>query len=275
MAQHLMHPREHDKTRKCFGRGRTGDQQIHVADGLATPAHTAGDSHLLHSGQFGQVGGHFLGLIFCEVEQETPGAAAILLDAPEYFLFELGAHAGQGAQLLLFADTLQVVHRAHAEMFDQQRDALGPQPLDLQKLKRGGRVFFEQLIASLEGPTQQQFSNDGRNAFANARNVGQFAFGVTRNVGNSLRQAFDGSCGVSIAADPERIFRPDLHEVRRFRKDSRDLYVLHLSLSIFALMGGSLGRCDLTWGVLLGVARNEARALPSRPREPLLRSPFG
>src|SRR5205807_3552777 len=78
-----------------------------------------------------------------------------LHDALPIFLFELRAHSGQVAQLLVEAEALELINGADVIVLEEERDALGAESLDFQQVQAGGRVFLEQLVARSEEHTSE------------------------------------------------------------------------------------------------------------------------
>ena len=93
-------------------------------------------------------------------QQKAAGALPILRDGAQDLLLQLRAHARQHAQLLLLAEALQFVDGADVEVLEDQRDALGPEPLDLEELERGRRKFRQQHVAPLAGAALQRSPPD-------------------------------------------------------------------------------------------------------------------
>ena len=107
---------------------------------------------------------------------------AVLRDGTEHLLFELGAHARQHAQLLLAAEPLQLVDGADAVVLEDEGDALGAEPLNLEEFERGGRKLLQQQVAPLAGAAFDDLGQHRGEPFADAGDVGDFAFGVAQNV---------------------------------------------------------------------------------------------
>ena len=73
----------------------------------------------------------------------------------------------------------------------EQGDALGAEPLDLQQLERGSRIFREHLVATVEGAALADFDEHAGDSFADSGDFGDFAIRVAEYVGNPLGMAFD------------------------------------------------------------------------------------
>ena len=112
-------------------------------------------------------------------------------------------------------------------MLEQQRDALRPQPLDLEEFQRGRRELLQQQIAALAGTASHDFFQNDREAFADAGDVGDLALRVFEDVFDPFGMAFDSGCAVAVAADAERIFAGDLHQIGGFPEDAGYLLVFH------------------------------------------------
>ena len=93
-------------------------------------------------------------------------------DPAQNFLFELRAHARQRAQLLVFAKLLQFIDGADLKMFEEQRDTLRPQSLDLQKIERGGRKLQQQFIAAIAAAALVDLRQHRGESFADTRHIG-------------------------------------------------------------------------------------------------------
>ena len=106
-------------------------------------------------------------------------------------------------------------------MFEQQADALRAEALDFQKLERGCGIFFEHLVAPLEAAALLDLGKNGRDAFADAGDVGDFALGVFKNRRDLFGMPFDHAGGVAVAADAERILAGDFHQVGGFVEEVR------------------------------------------------------
>ncbi len=130
-------------------------------------------------------------------------------------------------------------------MLKNQRDALWPQALDLEKLERGGRKFLEQRIAALARAAFHDIRDDSREAFPDARNVRNLAVRIAQNIVNALGITFDSRRAVAIAADAEGILPGDLHQVSRLPQHARNFAILHLALESIVRSGA--GR-TMAWG---------------------------
>ena len=144
----------------------------------------------------------------------------MLRDAAQDFLFELRAHARQLAQLLVAAQLFEFVHRRDLEVLEQQRDALRPESLDLEKFERRRREFLQQLIALVEAALRFDLLQHRGETFADAGNIGDFPLRIRQNGGDAFGIAFDRRSAVAVAADAKAIFARDLHQVGGFREDS-------------------------------------------------------
>ncbi len=111
-------------------------------------------------------------------------------------------------------------------MLQDERDAFGPEALNLQEFDRGGREFLQQQIAALAGAMIDDLVQHHRQPFADARDVGDFAGRVGEDIGDTLRIAFHRGGAVAIAADAKPILGGDLHQVRRLPQHARDFLVL-------------------------------------------------
>ena len=98
--------------------------------------------------------------------ESCPGTLPICGDRTQHFLFELGAHARQLAQLLVAAETLQLIDGADAVVLEDERNAFGSQTLDLQEFKSGGRKFLQQHIAAVTGTRLNDLANNLGETFA-------------------------------------------------------------------------------------------------------------
>jgi len=93
---------------------------------------------------------------------------------------------------LLIADALQFVDGGDLVVLVDQRDTLRAQALDLEKLQKRGRELRQQRIALFKRSALGKFRNHAGQAFAHARNLGDFALGVREDIVHALRVAFDG-----------------------------------------------------------------------------------
>jgi hypothetical protein len=161
--------------------------------------------------------------------QIPPRAPAIVGDRPQHLLLELRAHARQIAQLLLDAELLELVDRSRRVVLEDERDALGPEPLNLQKFERARREFLEQLVAPLVGSPLDDLGDNHGQAFADALDLGDLAVGIAEDVDDAFGEAFDGGGAVAIAADAEAVVPIDLHEVGSLPEDARDFLILQVA----------------------------------------------
>ncbi len=108
----------------------TSGEQIQIADSLLAAPQTPRRRDLLETAAFGEVWNYLIGRSLAEAHQESARALPVLRDRLQNLLFELRAHARQFAQLLLFADPLQIIDGCDFMVFPQQGDAFGPESLD-------------------------------------------------------------------------------------------------------------------------------------------------
>ena len=149
-AEHFMHARMRDESVQRTGRSGTGDEKIQIADGFLAPPHASRGADFFEALALGEIGHQLVRHAMAEIETISPRALFILRDGAQNFLFKLRAHARQIPQLLFPANAFQIVDAGHLEMLEQQRDALGTQPLDFQQLQAGDGERFEQFVADRE-----------------------------------------------------------------------------------------------------------------------------
>ena len=210
-----------------FGRLWPGDQQVEVADCILAAPQAAGSRDLIQAAGFRQIRNQFVGGFLAEAQQESAGALAVLRDGFEDLLLKFRAHARKLAQFLLLADPFQIVDGGHFVMLVKQRDALRSQALDAQQLEQGSRVLLEQMIALLKCSALADFLENRRDAFTNAGDIGDLAFGIAQDIVNAFRIAFYGGRGVAIAADAKAILGANFHQVGYFGKQPRDFTIFH------------------------------------------------
>src|ERR1019366_7112118 len=144
------------------------------------------------------------------------------------------------AQFVLLAEALQFVDGRDAEVLEDERDALGAEALDLEELERRGREFCEQQVAALAGAAFFDFRQHVGEALADSRNVGDLALGVAQDIHDALRVAFHGGSAVAIAANAERIFASDLHQIGGFPEHARDFLILQTGF-LHPIVSGQVG----------------------------------
>ena len=112
-------------------------------------------------------------------------------------------------------------------MFEQQRDALRPESLDLQELQRGRpETSAAARRACRTDRARSSFLQHGGEAFADAGHIGDLAFGIVQDVGDAFRITFDGGRAVAVAADAEAVFAGDLHQIGGFIQQACEFAVL-------------------------------------------------
>src|SRR5947209_1234647 len=87
----------------------SGCKQVQIADRVLTPAQASSSGDLLQPAGFRKILDQFGPNAVTEAQQKSSRALPVLRDRSQHLLFELGAHARQFAQFLLFADALQIV----------------------------------------------------------------------------------------------------------------------------------------------------------------------
>ena len=117
----------------------------------------------------------------------------------------------------------------------------GPEALDLEQLEQRGRELRQQRVALFERAALGELLEHAGDAFADARNFGDFALGVGKNVVDALGIAFDGRSGVAIGADAKAVFAGNLHQVRGLGEHAREFTIFHVGpgLTIVPSMCGS------------------------------------
>src|SRR5690606_26159494 len=119
-----------------------------------------------------QVLQQLLGYTAGETEKVSPRTAAVLLDRTQHFLFELRSHTRECPKLLLAAEAFQIIDGVNFEVLEQDGDALGSEPLNLQKLEGAGGIFLEKLIAFIEGSALKDLRDNCGDSFADSGDVG-------------------------------------------------------------------------------------------------------
>ena len=87
-------------------------------------------------------------------------------------------------------------------------------------------VFLQQLDVSSKATLLEEFLQVVEHAFANTGNLKNL-LGVRDQVGDALRQVFDGLRGVPIGANAERILPIDFEQVGSFVQQVGDGLVIH------------------------------------------------
>ena len=100
-----------------------------------------------------------------------------------------------------------------------------PEPLDLQKLERGGGKLEQQFIALVATAVRFDLLQHCREPLADPRNIGDLALRVCENVGDALRIAFDRGRAIAIAADAKAVFARDLHQVGGLVENPREFAI--------------------------------------------------
>src|ERR1700729_2663186 len=148
-----MRLRMRDETLQGIRRAGTGREQIQIADGIFPAPQAPRRCNLLEAAAFGKIGNYLISRSLAEAHQESSGPLAVLLDRLQNLLFELRAHAWQFAQLLLFADPLQIVDGRYLMMFPEQGDAFGAESLDSEQFENRRWELLQQQITLIEGST--------------------------------------------------------------------------------------------------------------------------
>ena len=134
---------------------------------------------------------------------------------------------GQHAELLLAAQLLQLIDPAAAVVLVNERDALGPQPLDLEQLQRAGGELLQQLIAPLAGAAREDLADGPGQTFADAGDLRDLAGGIPQHILHAFGVAFNGAGAVAVTADAEGVLAGDFHEIGRLPEHARYLFVFH------------------------------------------------
>jgi len=240
--EHFTHAR---MRRHALQHGRgiaTGDQKVHVADGFFPAPQAARNLDLLQPLDCAHVLHHFPRGVVGEVEQESATVFPKLSDPAQNFLFELRAHARQRAQLLVLAELFKLVDGPNLKVFKQQRDALRPQPLDLQEIESCGRELLKEFVAALATAAFIDLRQHGREALADAGNVGDLRVGIRQDIGDSLGIALDRGSAIAIAADAKSVVARDLHQIGRLVKDARVIGIFQALYSLASWFGCSIAR---------------------------------
>ena len=113
--------------------GLARNQDVEIADGLASAAQRSRGSYFFYPGIIAEVLDDLIGLLFGSVEQEAAGNAAIVLDGLEQFLFLLLAHAREFADLSLFGQPGHAIDIAHLIALQIRAMVFGPRPWILSR----------------------------------------------------------------------------------------------------------------------------------------------
>src|ERR1700733_4330439 len=203
------------------GAGGTGDENVEVANGFATPAQRSGGRNLVDSRIFLEICGEFFGFGLGGVDEEGAADAAIVLDGLEQLGLVLFPHARQLANFSFarqFRDALYVTDFVGAP---DQGDGLRPQALNLQQLQHRGMIFLEQFGLNGEFAVAEKFLQVPEHAFADAGNR-ENLFGIDEKCLDGLRAVLDRLGGVAVGADAERILPIDFEQVGGFIKNVGD-----------------------------------------------------
>ncbi len=206
--------------------GLARNQDIEVADGLASTAQRSGGSYFFHARIFAEVLDDLFGLLFGGIEQKAAGDAAIVFDRFQQLLFLFRPHARELAYLSFpgqFGHALGVAHLVGAP---DEGDGLRAQALDLEQVEHRGVILLEQFCVQREFSLFEHFLQVQQHAFADAGD-GEHFLGIVDQVGNLLRLGLDGFGGVAIRADAEGILAVDFEQVGGFVQDAGNGLIVH------------------------------------------------
>jgi hypothetical protein len=136
------------------------------------------------------------------------------------------AHARQFADLAFAGEFFYAINVTDLVGAPDERNRFRSQPLDLQQLKHGGVIFFEQFGLHTEAAIFEEFLQVQQHAFADAGD-GENFLGFADDVFDLLGEVFDGLGGVAVGANAEGIGRIDFEQVGGFVEDRGDGFVVH------------------------------------------------
>ena len=160
------------------------------------------------------------------VEQETAADAAIVFDGFQQLLLVLFAHARQFANLSFARQFFDSVEIADLVGAPDQRDRLRTEALNLEQFEHRRAIFFQQFGVDLDGALLEKMLQIGEHAFANAGH-GEKLLGLVDQIGDLLRQRFNGLGGVAIGTNAEGVLAVDFEQVGSFVENSGDGFVVH------------------------------------------------
>ena len=154
---------------------------------------------------------------------------------------ELFPHARELGEMACLGSGFETVDVTDLAGRPDQRHGLRPHARQPQKLKHGGLVLLQQLLAQRYGAGRQQRHDIGCHAFADAGNVQKlFRFGNQRGELRCLLLYRFG--GAPVRADAKRIGGVDLEEGGGFVQQAGDRNVVHERALRTAVIARSLSQ---------------------------------
>src|SRR5262249_18517966 len=155
-------------------------------------------------GKLPYVFSQLIGFGLRDIDKESSAYAPVVCNGLEQFGFMLLAHAGEFANLTLFGEFLHSIDIADLVRAPDQRDSLGTQSLDLQKLQHRRVIFIEQLFLQRELAFRKQLTQIFQHALANAWDREDLLF-VRDDVANRFRVVFYCLSGVAVRTDAKGV----------------------------------------------------------------------
>ena len=113
----------------------------------------------------------------------------------------------------------------------------GPRPWILRNSSAARRELLQQQIAALAGTGRHDLFQHERQPLPMPGISVTLRSGIFEDVFDPLGMAFDSGGAVAIAADAERIFAGDLHQIGGLPEDAGDLLVLQAESPVTIVMG--------------------------------------
>ncbi len=220
--------------------GRSGEEKVQVAHGLAAAPQGARRGHAFHAGKRRQILSNPLGCRFGGAQQKAPAVLAVFLDAFAQFADLLFAEAGQGSEAALVECCSQFIDGGHAERFPHQGHRFGTHAGQLQQLEHARAITLQQFVAQLQAAAFFNLNNVRGHPLADARDSEQ-PLGLTAQRGKLHGAAFHRLCRVAVGANPERVAVADFQKIGGLAEQLRNAAIVQVP----CLMGsaGQVWRC--------------------------------
>ena len=202
------------------------DQDVEIADGVASAAQGTGRSYFFHAGILAKMLDNFFRLLFGRVEEKASGDATVVFDGLEQLLLVFLPHTGKLAYFSLareFGHTLQI---AHVIGTPDEGNGLGAEALDLEQVEHGGMILGKQFGVQRKFSFLEHLLQVYQHAFADAGDSQDF-FGIIYQVGDLLGLGLDGFGGVAVRTDAEGILPVNFEQVGGFVENAGDCFVVH------------------------------------------------
>src|SRR5579859_1465222 len=213
-------------TARIAGADGAGDQEVEIADSVASAAKRSRGGDLVDALEFFNVQCELFAFDFGCVDEVPAPDAFVVFNGLDQLGFMFLTHAGKFANFASTSKLVDAINVADLEGIPDKLDRLWSQALNSQQLQHRRVILLQQFGLHRELSGMEELLQIVQHALADAWN-GEHLLGVGEDVFDLVRVVLNGLRRISVRTDAERILPVNLEQISSLVENVGDGLVIH------------------------------------------------